>query len=122
MDTPFYVWITSPQSDYFNSLTGLLLKRGFSVSPLGRSGIIAYADKPAHVIALSIQRSPKTKEEQNSYTANGVHDEVMNVIKVLNAKIFSIIVTKAVSCTWNTGNMSLEVMANEELKKKGFIN
>lgn len=122
MVTPFYVRVTSPQSDYFSSLTGLLLKRGFSVAPLGRTGVIAYVDKPAHIIALSVQRSPKTKEEQDSYTVNGIHDEVMDIVKVLKVKIFSIIVTKAIACTWNTGNMSLEAMANDELKKKGLIN
>lgn len=120
--TTFYVWLTSPQSDYFDELTGSLLKRGFSVSPLGRAGILSYVDKPAHVVAISVQRTPKNKEEEAAYTASGIHDEVMDIIKILKAKIFSIVVSKASICTWNTGNMSVEEMERDDLQKRMLIN
>ena len=100
----YYVWLTAPKSDFFSDLTGHLLRRGYTVSPLGRTGILSYADKPAHVIALSLARTPKTDEETTAYAPSGIHDEVMDVIKILKVKVYSIVVCKACGCTWNTGN------------------
>jgi len=118
----YYVWLTAPKSDFFSDLTGHLLRRGYTVSPLGRTGILSYADKPAHVIALSLARTPKTDEETTAYAPSGIHDEVMDVIKILKVKVYSIVVCKACGCTWNTGNMSLAAMEAEDMKRRGIIN
>lgn len=122
MVVQYYVWLTAPKSDFFNELSGALLKRGYTVSPMGRSGILSYVDKPAHIISLAVHRTPKSPEEEADYTPTGVHDEVMDVIRALKIRIYSIIVSQASACTWNTGNMSIAQMEMEELQKKGMIN
>lgn len=118
----YYVWITSPKSDYFSDLTGVLLKRGYTVGPLGRSGVLQYVDRPAAVIALTLNREPRSPEEEAAWTPSGVHEEVMDAVKILKIQVISIIVCKSCACTWNTGNMSVSRMEAEESAKKGNIN
>ena len=118
----FYVWLTSPAEEKFDDIVSTLLKRGYTVGPLGRSLCLSYVDKPAHIVALSLYRQPRGEPEEKEYTPAGIHDEVMNVVKVVKAKVYSIVVSESAGCTWNVGNMSVSKMEMEELKKKNGIN
>jgi len=114
----FYVWLTTPSSEFANELVASLVKRGFCVGPLGRRFVITFVDQPADVIAMIIAREPKDEEEETSYTCSGIHDEVMNVLKVIKGRIYSIVVSEGSMCSWNTGNMSIKQLEKEAEEKK----
>ena len=118
----FYVWLTCPADAKFDDILSTLLKRGYTVGPLGRSLSLSYVDKPATIIALSLYRVPRGEPEEKEYTPAGIHDEIMNVVKVVKAKVYSIVVCESTGCTWNVGNMSVIQMELEEMKKRNLIN
>jgi hypothetical protein len=119
---PYNVWITCPDPKFFNDLVGTLVKRGFSVLALGRTAVLTYADKPASVIAVQLLRTPKTDEETAAWGATGIHDEVVDALKVNKAKFHSIVVSASENCTWNTGNVSIAQMEREDAEKNKTIN
>lgn len=118
----FYVWLTCPSDTNFDAIVASLLKRGYTVGPLGRSLSLSYVDKPALVVAMSLSRQPHGEPEEKEYTPAGIHDEVMNVVKVSKSRIYSIIVSESAACTWNVGNMSIAQIELEELKKNNGVN
>jgi hypothetical protein len=100
----WYVWVTASSSDYAEALAAKLIRRGFTVGPLGRHLITQHDDNPACVIAMSIHRLPRTDAEKAEHTAIGIHAEIVDVIKHVKGKFWSLVVSESASCTWNIGN------------------
>lgn len=125
MTTKFNVWITvhrAEKCEFINDLAGKLLSQGFTVSPLGRSLFLTYVDNPASMLAISLEREPRDKEETAQYDASGIYDEVHAILKIIDAKYLSIIVCASGNCTWNTGNISIEKEREKMLKDNNRIN
>ena len=76
---------------------------GWTVGPLARTLILEPDESPACVVALSIHRVPRTKEEEKEYTATGVHAELCDVMKFVKGRFWSLVVSEAAGCTWNVG-------------------
>ena len=100
----WYVWVTAANSEFAEALCAKLIRRGFTVGPLGRQLITQFDDCPACVVAMSINRVPRSEAEKKEYTAMGVHAEVVDVIKHVKGKFWSLVVSESASCTWNVGN------------------
>jgi hypothetical protein len=111
----YYVWIVASKDEFAESLVAKMVRRGFTVGPLGRQLITRHEDNPACVVAMSVYRIPRNDAERKEYTALGIHQEVTDVVKHVKGKFWGIVVSAASDCTWNTGNMS--VVAEEEAKK-----
>jgi hypothetical protein len=101
---PFFVWVTSSNVDYAEAAVAKLVRRGFTVAPLGRQLITQHVDNPACVIAFSLLRQPRNDEEKKEYTATGIHGEVTDVIRHVKGKWWSLIVSVGAASTWNIGN------------------
>jgi hypothetical protein len=99
----WYVWFTASKSDFAETLCAKLIRRGWTVGPLARTLILEPEGSPACVVALSIHRVPRTKEEEKEYTATGVHSELCDVMKYIKGKFWSLVVSEAAGCTWNVG-------------------
>ena len=112
----FHVWVTAAKDEFAEALVAKLVRRGFTVGPLGRQLITTHDDNPACVVALAVFRSPRNDQEREEYTAMGVHLEVVDVIKHVKGRFWSIVVAAMSDCTWNSGNAS--VKAELELTKK----
>lgn len=117
----YNVWITVPDGEIIDMLTSSLVKRGYTIGPLGRRLVLTYSDNPACVLALSLGRDYRDDDvdyhEDDKLTVSSVYDEVLNIIKLNKFKFFSLIVTESSGCTWNIGNMSIADEA-EKLKIK----
>ncbi len=100
----WYVWVTASNADFAEALCAKLIRRGFTVGPLGRQLITQHDDNPACIVAMSIHRVPRTDEEKKDYTATGVHAELVDVIKHVKGKFWSLVVSESAGCTWNIGN------------------
>jgi hypothetical protein len=109
----YYVWVTSSNDGYAEALCSKLIRRGFTVGPLARHLITSHGDNPACVVALSLFRSPRNEQEKTEYTVAGIYAEVIDVIKHIKGKFWSLVVSEAAGCTWNIGNTRL----SEEQKK-----
>lgn len=115
----YYAWVIASSSEYAEQLVAKLIKRGFTVGPLGRQLITTYDGNAAAIIAMSIYRTPRNDQEKKEWTATGVHAEVSDVIKVVKGKFWGLIVASTCDCTWNTGNIHLneEEVLQAQLKK-----
>jgi hypothetical protein len=103
----FYAWVTTATDDYAEALCAKLVRRGFYVGPMARHLITSFPDNPAHVVAIVVYRAPRNDDEKKEYTVTGIHAEIVDVIKQLKGKFWSLIVSKAAGCTWNIGNCKL---------------
>lgn len=116
----YYVWVVAQRDDFAEQLVAKLVRRGYTVGPLGRALITKHDDNPAVVVAMSLFRSPRTDAERKDWNATGVHQEVTDVVKHIKGKFWGIVVSAAADCTWNVGNISLskeEAAQIEALKK-----
>jgi hypothetical protein len=102
--TTWFVWCTASSSDFAEALCAKLIRRGFTVGPLGRQLITRFDDCPACVVAMSVIRVPRTEDEKKEYTATGVHSEICDVIKFIKGRFWSLVVSESAGCTWNIGN------------------
>lgn len=115
----YHVWVVAQTSDYAEQLVAKLIRRGFTVGPLGRQLITTYEGNAAAIIAMAVQRTPKNEAEKQEWTALGLHQEITDVIKVVKGKYWGLIVSAAAGCTWNTGNIHLNEaeIVQAQLKK-----
>lgn len=118
--TPVYfAWITSSDIAYAEALVAKLVRRGFTVAPLGRQLITQHDENAACVVAFSVQRVPRDDAEQKEYTVAGIHGEICDVIKQVKGKYWSLVVSLGVRSTWNIGNCRCtEEEAQEALAKR----
>lgn len=119
----FNVWVTAPAppKDFADTLVAKLVRRGFTVGPLGRRLVVAVSDNPSFVVAISLYREPRDEKETRDNTASGIYDEIVNVMKVYGLKFSSIVITENTGCTWNIGNVSIDAEKKAfetELQKK----
>jgi hypothetical protein len=118
----WYVWVTASQADYAETLCSKLIRRGYTVGPLGRQLITQFDDCPACVVAMSISRAPRTEEEKKEYTATGVHSEVCDVMKHIKGKFWSLVVSESAACTWNIGNERLSKDEKDKAENAKKVN
>jgi hypothetical protein len=118
----WYVWLTAGQTDYAEGLCAKLIRRGWTVGPLGRQLITQFDDCPACVVALSIRRDPRNEEEKKEYTALGVHAELCDVMRHIKGKFWSLVVSEAALCTWSIGNARLSKEEKEKAEAAKKVN
>lgn len=115
----YYAWVVAQSDDYAEALVAKLIRRGFTIGPLGRQLITTYEGSASAVIAMSIYRIPRTEQEKKEWTALGIHAEITDTIKVVKGKFWGLVVSSAGDCTWNVGNAHLneEEVLQSQLKK-----
>jgi len=118
----YYVWVVAQKDEFAEALVAKLVRRGFTIGPLGRQLITKYEDNPACVVALSLYRVPRGDQERKEYTAMGVHQEVCDVMKHIKGKFWGLIVSAATDCTWNVGNISLQKEEAESFEAAKKVN
>lgn len=118
--TTYHVWFIAQRDAFAEALAAKLVRRGFTVGPLGRHFITSHEDNPACVVALSLYRAPRTEAERKEYNARGVHQEVTDVMKHVKGKFWAVVVSASADSTWNIGNESIseQERAKEEAKKQ----
>ena len=110
----YYVWLTASSSECAELLCAKLIRRGFHVGPLGRQLITQHDDNPACVVAFSVHRTPRNDEERAVYNPHGIHAEVVDVVKHIKGRFWSLVVSEATACTWALGN---ERFSEEEKRR-----
>lgn len=118
----YYVWLTAQNESFAELLVAKLVRRGYTIGPLGRQLIVLNKDNPACVVAISLYRKARTELERKGYNAMGIHDEVVDVIKQIKGKFWSVVVSAAEDATWNIGNCSLEDEQKERLEANKKVN
>ena len=116
----YYAWLFAASDEFAEALVAKMIRRGFTIGPLGRQLITKMDDNPAVAIAMSIYRKPKDMEERTDYNALGIHNEIASVVKNVKGKFWGIVVSQSSDCTWNVGNISLAAEAaafEQDLKK-----
>lgn len=122
MSETYYVWLVAERSEFGETLVAKMVRRGFTISPLGRQLITSSKDNPACIVAMGVSRTPRSDVERLEYTASGIHAEVCDVVKRVNGKFWGLIVSGSTECTWNIGNISLEAEKEEAHKAFKKIN
>jgi len=118
----FYVWVIAGRDEFAESLVAKLVRRGFTVGPLGRQLITKHEDNPAVVVAFTVHRIPRNEAERREYTPLGLHTEVTDVIKVIKGKFWGMVVSSSGDCTWNVGNMSILEEVKEHVNTAKKVN
>lgn len=118
----YYVWLTAQKESFAEALVAKLVRRGFVIGPLGRQLITSYEDRPACVVALSVYRAPRNEQERKEYNAMGIYNEVVDVIRHIKGKFWSIVVSAAEDSTWNTGNCNIDDEQKERNEAKNKVN
>lgn len=116
----YYAWVTAASPHFAELLCSKLIRRGFTVGPLGRQLVTEYEDVSSVVVAMSLQRIPRTDEEEKEYTPHGVYSEIVDVIKFIKGKYWSLVVSQSAPSTWSVGNVresSEEKKRADEAKK-----
>jgi hypothetical protein len=103
----YYAWIVANSDDVAERLVAKLIRRGYTVGPLGRALITRYNEGPSCIIAMSITRAPRNDMERNEYSAIGIRAEVVDVINRIDGRFWSIVVSASAACTWSMGNAPL---------------
>jgi len=99
----WYVWVTASKSDFAEALCAKLIRRGWTVGPLGRHLITEVEDGPVCVIGITIWKYLFTDEDKKMNDAQGIHAEVTDVIKHVKGRFWSLVVSRSGECTWNVG-------------------
>ena len=118
----YHVWLTAHKEEFAEALVAKLVRRGFTVSACGRQLITRHDDRPACVVAVTLYRAPRNEAERKEYNAPGVHNEVVDVIKQVKGKFWSIVVSAAEDSTWNTGNCSIEDEQKQRFEASKKVN
>lgn len=114
----YYVWINALTSSYAEAIVGRLVRRNWHVGALGSNLVIHSDDKPSSLVAFSVQ---KTLKEDETITYSTVFEEVKDVLKVLKAKYFSMVITESTGCTWQLGNISIaDTLELKEIERRGL--
>lgn len=114
----YHVWVTALSETYVEQLVGKLVRRGYQISPMGNQLVTASSDNPCAVLAFSMTRPIRGKEEALTHAA--VLDEAVDVMKRLKMYYYSIVVAESSHCTWMLGNLSIEQAKKDaETVKKG---
>lgn len=118
----YYIWVFAAKDDFAESLVAKMVRRGFTIGPLGRQLVLEREDNPSFAIAMSVYRIPRNDEERKEYNALGLHGEVSDVMKVIKGKYFGIVVSAAADATWNVGNVSIKAEMKEVVLEKAKVN
>jgi hypothetical protein len=118
----YYVWLFASKDEFAEMLVAKLIRRGFTVGPLGRQLITTHEDNPSHAIAMSLYRIPKNDAERKEYNAMGLYDEVTDVVKTIKGKFWGIAVSASADATWNIGNESIKAQEKEITEDKSRVN
>jgi hypothetical protein len=118
----YHVWLTAHKEAFAEVLVAKLVRRGFTVGPLGRQLITSHEDNPACVVAMSLFRIARTEAERKEYNAMGIYNEVVDVIKKVKGKFWSVVVSAAEDSTWNMGNCNVEDEQKERLELAKKVN
>jgi hypothetical protein len=113
----YYAVLYASSDELANSLVATMVRRGYTIGPLGRQLVTKAEDNPAASIAFSIFRVPRDDEERKAYTAVGIYNEVSDVIKFLKGKFWGLAVGITAEFTWGIGNISIAKESVELAKK-----
>lgn len=118
----WYVWLVAAKHEFAEALVARLVRRGFTVGPLGRQLISRYDEGPDCVVAFSMKRDPRDDAERKAYTPSGIYTEVRDVLKLVDAKYWGIVISESAACTWCTGNSSInsEIEQRDSERRKGM--
>jgi len=108
MAETYYAWMIAQKDDLAEVIVAKLIRRGFTVGPLGRQLITKHDDNPACVIAISLYREPLNDAERKEYNPLSIHDEITDIVKQVKGKFWGLVVSREADSTWNIGNVSLK--------------
>lgn len=109
----YHVWITALLSAYEKGIIHGLVSRGYMVSAADYNGSVSYTFKGAvaTLIALKVEKKVKIVSTQ-------LMDDVRAVLASMDAKVYSIVVSKfTASCTWIGTNISVPTDNLPEMKQ-----
>jgi hypothetical protein len=118
----YHVWLIAHKEAFAEALVAKLIRRGFTIGPLGRQLITSHENNMACVIAMSVFRIARNEAERKEYNAMGVHNEVVDVIKQIKGKFWGIVVSAAEDSTWNMGNCNIEDEQKERFEAAKKVN
>jgi len=107
----YHVWVTALLSSYEKGIVHGLVNKGYTVSPADFTGSISYTYKgaAASVVAVKVQKTKIVPTE--------LMDNVKDILAGLNAKYFSVVVSKFTEdCTWFGTNIVIPADTQTEIK------
>lgn len=118
----FYVWVTAITDAYTDQIIGRLVRRNWKVVALGNTLSLRNDDNLATLIAFSMAKAPKDAAAENEITQSKALDEVKDVLKRLDVKYYTLIVTQSAGCTWSLGNVTKSAIEKEQVEQKKAVN
>ena len=108
----YFAWITALTTDYLEGIVSAMVKRGYMVGAIDKSGkmISGGLGKPpiTAVIGLAVYR-----RNGQALTVLMVHDDLIYVMDEISAYYYSIVVSGAGEATWIGSNFSLNQPVEE---------
>jgi hypothetical protein len=103
----YYCWITGVLKTYQDSLICGLVHKGYMVGAAEKNGKVIVVDKdesPAFVMALSVYKLV----EPGTLSAQKVYEDVAEILLLMKAYYYSVVVSAASDCIWAGSNFALE--------------
>lgn len=103
----YYCWITALLPSYQDNIIAGMVRRGYMVGPAAKDGQVTTSaeNNPAALIALSLYRA---EQETN---VNKIYDDVVAVLKEMDARYYSVIISHSYEATWVGSNFSVPAKA-----------
>lgn len=105
----YYCWITALLPAYQDGIIAGLARRGYMVGPAAKDGKVSSVTEscPSVLIALSVYKAEEV-------TAPQIYDDVVALLKEMNAKYYSVIVSLSHEATWIGSNFSVPAKKKAE--------
>jgi hypothetical protein len=121
-EVKFHVWLTVITDGFTEQIVGKLVRRNWKVMALGNTLSLRSEDNLATVLAFSMTKKAKSDEPDDEITQSIALEEVRDVVKRLNVKYYSLIVTQSGGCTWVLGNITKSSIEKENEEQKKCVN
>lgn len=117
-----YVWLTIANDTFTEQIVGRLVRRNWKVVALGNTLSLRSEDNLATLLAFSISKTPKDTKLDSEVTQAKALDEIKDILKRLDARYYSLVVTQATGCTWCLGNLTKSLVESDATQQKRGLN
>ena len=108
----YHCWVTGLLASYQDGIVIGMVRKGYMIGPAAKDGQVICNSKsnaPAFLIALNVYKLVDPSE----ITAQKVYDDLMDVLKDMNAYYYSIVISLGVDSIWSAANFDINVKKEE---------
>jgi hypothetical protein len=108
----YHCWVTALLTSYQDPIVVGMVRKGYMIGPASKDGQVICATRsnaPSFLIALNVYKLV----EDSEINAQKVYEDLMDVLKNMNAYYYSIIVSLGVDSIWSAANFDINIKKEE---------